>query len=162
MNQWNSGDNDIVIAQPPYGPERTTNQPGLGCVIGIVVTALGLFALLLVGFGLLIFLRQKDIADSNRLPSKFDTTPYAGTVEQRVSEDLSKAKQVSFSTEPVRQHPRYDDFEKLIAAAEEAFDDTVNTETDQLIDADRYAEIKLRLLRTKAVSYTHLTLPTKA
>ena len=149
MNQWNSGDNDIVIAQPPYGPERTTNQPGLGCVIGIVVTALGLFALLLVGFGLLIFLRQKDIADSNRLPSKFDTTPYAGTVEQRVSEDLSKAKQASFSTEPVRQHPRYDDFEKLIAAAEEAFDDTVNTETDQLIDADRYAEIKLRLLRTK-------------
>lgn len=154
MSQWNSQNDDVFVAeyaQPPFGSKHTRNS-GLSCGV-VVILLLGLFAFLLLVGGVMVYMAQKDNAKVNEP----DATQYMGSVEERVRKDLSQAKQASLFTNPASLHPRYGDFEQLIAAAEEAFDDTSNLKTDRLIDANRHADIKIQALRKKGYKKYELT-----
>ena len=155
MSQWQSGDendDDIIIADYAQHPhERTNKKSGLGLVIGVSLMVLGTFALLVVGTGLVVNLVDKAKENKN------DADDYRfNSVGQRIREDLRQGKLASMSTEPPSQHPRYDEFEELIAAAEEAFDDSPNLKTAQLIDSQRHTEIKLSALRKRGYSHYEL------
>lgn len=152
MSQWNSGPDDIAMAEyapSPFGTERAAKKSGIGCIVGIVLGVLAFFMLILIAAGSMYYLLQNRAAKVDPFSNNFDAKQYVASVEDRVREDLAKGKLASLSTESASEHPRYEEFEKLIAAAEEAFDETSNPKTNRLIDADRHEELKLHALRKK-------------